>query len=303
MKPLFTSGQLRGILWFIPAVVMLSLLIAYLGRPRLERSLEVAADQVVARPVFDTLSQRQDRYPNHSTRARGERYPAGDRTERPAPFAFDPNALDAAGFERLGFSPRQAEVILRYRASLGGFRDISQFADCYVVSREMFARLEPYITLVASPETSREPLPEPAARTAAVRFGPVELNGADSASLVTVSGIGALTAGRILALRSALGGFANKEQLAEVRGMTRENYERILGQIFVDSAGIRKIDINFASPQQLATHPYFMPEVLRKVVKNRQLKGGWSSTEQLIEDKTLTREQAERLAPYLIFNP
>ena len=130
---------------------------------------------------------------------------------------------------------------------------------------------------------------------------PVELNTADSAALRSVSGIGAKTVGAILDYRRRLGGFCRAEQLAEVRGVTESNYERILKQISIDSCRISKIDINFATPKALAEHPYIAPRTLRKILKRRQLKGGWSTLEEMIEDGILTREEADRLHPYLRF--
>ena len=129
---------------------------------------------------------------------------------------------------------------------------------------------------------------------------PVELNTADSATLRSVSGIGEKTVGAILDYRRRLGGFCRAEQLAEVKGVTESNYERIVKQISVDSCRISKI-INFATPKAMAAHPYIPPRMLRKIVKQRQLKGGWSTLEELIEDDILTREEAARLRPYLRF--
>ncbi len=200
---------------------------------------------------------------------------------------FDPNLLTAGEFQRLGFSVRQAEAIVNHRAQLGGFRTVAEFGECYVVRGTMFERLEPYVRIAP-------PAPKTPQR--------VDLNTADSASLVALRGIGALTAGRIAAYRTRLGGFVRAEQLAEIKGMTEENYERIVQQIFVDSGGIQKIDINFAAPEKLSGHPYISPEMLRRIVKNRQLKGGWSTTEEMIHDGTITEAQAARLAPYLKFN-
>ena len=48
-------------------------------------------------------------------------------------------------------------------------------------------------------------------------------------------------------------------------------------------------------------HPYMAPRTLRKLLKARQLKGGWSTLEELVKDDILTREEAARLAPYLQF--
>jgi DNA uptake protein ComE-like DNA-binding protein len=103
--------------------------------------------------------------------------------------------------------------------------------------------------------------------------------------------------------RARLGGFVRAEQLAEVRGVTEQNYELILPQIFVDTLAIQKIDINFAPARILAVHPYIGAEALRKLLKQRQLKGGWRNTGELVEDKIFTPADAEKLHPYLLFRP
>ena len=202
-------------------------------------------------------------------------------------FLFDPNRLDEEGFRALGFTKRQTEVILRYREMIGGFRDAEEFAECYPV-RDRFEKLEPYLRIAPPPE--EKPLR-------------VELNGADSAQLVSIRGIGPTTAARIVEYRARLGGFARPEQLQEIRGMTERNYEMILQQICVDSSKIQKIDINFADPKQLAGHPYLTALARRKILKQRQLKGGWRTIGDMITDKTLSAQEAEKLSPYLRFTP
>ena len=130
----------------------------------------------------------------------------------------------------------------------------------------------------------------------------VDLNAADSAALIAVSGIGAGTVGRIMEYRARLGGFAAVEQLAEVRGITEQNYLRIVEQIYVDPKDIRKIDINFAPAKVLAEHPYLRAQTLRKLLKERQLKGGWRSITELETDHIFNEEELVRLGPYLVFN-
>lgn len=183
-------------------------------------------------------------------------------------------------------SKRQAEAFIRWR-DLSGIYDMEELRDCYVVSDSVASALEPYVIF---PERKPRPIEEP-----------VELNTADSAALRSVSGIGPKTVVSILVYRERLGGFLRAEQLAEVPGVTERNYEKILKQIYCDSCKIRKIDINFASPKVLGRHPYIAPRTLRKLLKARQLKGGWSTAEELVEENILTREEAARLAPYLRF--
>ncbi|MDL2320517.1 helix-hairpin-helix domain-containing protein [Alistipes sp. OttesenSCG-928-B03] len=248
------------------------------------------------------------------SRIAGERNTVGRNTgERSAAATvepFDPNELDAAGFTALGFSLRQAEVIVKYRASIGGFRSAEQFRQCYVVSDEKMRTLAPYIRIggadaagnaAASPTASGDSdgQSHESPRTL------IDINTADSATLRSVSGIGEKLAGRIMDYRARLGGYVRVEQLLEIPGMYEDNFVRIAEQIFVDSCKIRKIDINFATPKELTEalerHPYISREGLRKLLKNRQLKGGWRTIGDMADENIVTQEQAARLGSYLIF--
>ena len=203
----------------------------------------------------------------------------------PGPFRID--TVSARYLRAIGaLSKRQAEVFIRWR-DLSGIYDMEDLSECYVVSDSVATALEPYVIF---PERKARPIEQP-----------VELNTADSATLRSVTGIGPKTVVAIMHYRERLGGFVRAEQLAEVPGVRERNYEKILKQIYCDSCEIRKIDINFASPKELGRHPYIPPQTLRKLLKRRQLKGGWSTAEELIEDDIMTREEAARLVPYLRF--
>lgn len=208
----------------------------------------------------------------------------------PEPLPPQPFRIDTVSVRYLraigALSKRQAEAFVRWR-DLSGIYDMEELRDCYVVSDSVAAALEPYVIF---PERKPRPTEQP-----------VELNTADSATLRSVNGIGPRTVVSILNYRERLGGFLRAEQLAEVPGVTERNYEKILKQIYCDSCKIRKIDINFASPKVLGRHPYIAPQALRKLLKARQLKGGWSTAEELVEENIMTRKEAARLAPYLQF--
>ena len=83
--------------------------------------------------------------------------------------------------------------------------------------------------------------------------------------------------------------------------VTEENFHKILPQIWCDSAKIKKIFINFARSKELEVHPYVSNQMLKRIVNYRELKGGWSTIEEMIESNILTDEQAARIAPYLDF--
>ncbi len=216
------------------------------------------------------------------------------------PFCFD--TVSVGYMIRWGFSERQAEVVLRYRDAIGGIRSEKQLRDCYVVDDAMAERLLKYVVFVPSEIVARPDGAE-AEESSGAELTLLELNSADSVMLVAVDGIGAKSAHEIVKYRELLGGFHNLEQLSELKSITESNFEKILQQIYCDSCKISKIDINFAGPKELERHPYVSARALRRIIKQRQLKGGWSRIEEMIDDKILSEDEARRLAPYLRFGP
>lgn len=211
------------------------------------------------------------------------------RTHVVSPVPFRTDTVGEAYLVRIGFSPGRARTFVAI-ARERGFRSAEEVKSYPYFPDTLVDRLAPWMIF-----SNTEAAPEPKL---------VEINAADSATLRSVRGIGEKTVMRILDYRDRLGGFHRKEQLAEVQGVTEENFERILPQISCDSFQIRKIDINFASPKELGAHPYVSPRTLRRLLKwrqQRETKGGWSTVEELVEEHILTRDEAIRLRPYLRF--
>lgn len=209
--------------------------------------------------------------------------------------ALKPFTLDSVGtayLRAVGFTLREAELVIRYRDMIGGYRSMEEFAECYAVDSVMAARLAPYIIFPERTETT---------------FGrktisyPVDLNSADSATLVALRGIGPKSVVHILRYRELLGGYYSTEQLLELSAVTEENFRNFSAQIYCDSAKIKKIYINFARPKELEVHPYLSNRMLRRIINNRELKGGWSTVGEMIEDNIFSEEEAARIAPYLDF--
>ncbi len=208
-----------------------------------------------------------------------------------------PFSLDTVGtsyLQGIGFTRRQAELVIKYRDMIGGYRSIEEFEECYAVDSAMAARLRPYLIFPPRDTLKRYDKER-------VKF-PIEINSADSVMLCRVSGIGAKSASHILFYRELLGGYHSVSQILELKVVTEENFQRILPQIYCDSAKIKKININFARPKELEVHPYISNRMLRQIINNRELKGGWSNLEEMIEDDIFSAEEAARIAPYLDFS-
>lgn len=145
-------------------------------------------------------------------------------------FQFDPNTASQEDWIKMGFSERQAAVILKYRNKGGHFSRKEDFRKLYIVDDETYRIFEPYITIHDSfqKESSNGKYfykgnqagngfsKDDQARNGDIK---VELNSADSSELLKINGVGPVFASRIIKYRNKLGGFATTEQVTEVYGM------------------------------------------------------------------------------------
>ena len=208
--------------------------------------------------------------------------------KRFSPRPFEKFGIDTVGvnyLRRIGFSTRQAEALIEYRERGGGIFSMNELRDCYAVSEEMADSLAHFVIL-----SVRNPYE-----------GLIEINSADSATLRKVRGIGAKTVVAVMQYRKLLGGFVRKEQIAELKCVTTENFERICEQIYCDSCKISKIDINFAPASDFEAHPYMSKRALKLILETRESKGGWNSIEEMQMNNIFSEEQARAIAPYLLF--
>ena len=204
------------------------------------------------------------------------------------PRPFEKFAIDTVGvnyLRKIGFSTRQAEALIEYRNRGKGIFSMNELRDCYAVSEEMADSLSHFIIL-----SVRDPFE-----------GLIEINSADSATLRKVRGIGEKTVVAVMQYRKLLGGFVRKEQIAELKCITEENFLRIYEQIYCDSCKISKIDINFAPASEFEHHPYMSRRAAKLILETRESKGGWNSIEEMQSDNIFTEEQARAIAPYLLF--
>lgn len=130
----------------------------------------------------------------------------------------------------------------------------------------------------------------------------VELNGADSASLRKVPGIGEVFAGRIIKFRRLLGGFHTVGQLREVYGLTEERYLRLSPWFSVDSSRIERLHVNTLSSDSLIRHPYLNGIQVRELLRMRSRKGRLSGWNDLALLEEFTQTDRQRLFPYLSFD-
>lgn len=206
---------------------------------------------------------------------------------------FDPNGLPAERWKQLGLSEKQIAVIKRFEAKGGHFYKKEDVQKMYVISPETYAKIEPYIQ-IAPPQFEQKNTPT---KTSKVR---IELNTADSLALDQVSGIGPAFASRILKYRERLGGFYTLEQLKEVYGVDSAHFAQWLPQLALNTAVIRKIDINTASFEELKRHPYLSYKQINALIQYRKQHGAYTNLSDLKNIPLFTDEILRKLAPYFI---
>ncbi len=194
-------------------------------------------------------------------------------------FRFDPNTVSVDDLCRLGFTPRQAESIDKYRRSGGRFSRKEDFMKSYVVSDSIYLRLKEYIDI---------PL--------------VDLNIADSADFDALSGIGGWFAKKMIDHRKALGGYSYKEQLMDIHRFDMEKYEGLADLIMVSPRYTTPYPLWSLSADSLRMHPYINNlETARSIVLYRQSvpRAQWT-VEGLHDAGIVTEDQYIRLSKCLI---
>jgi len=215
------------------------------------------------------------------------------------PFPFNPNTLTEDEWKQIGLTDRQIRNIMNYQAKGGKFYSKNDLAKLYTISEEDFAQLEPFIVL---PEISRgtsnkalekkqenqqfEEKPKPEKKPIPI----VDLNTVDSTTLVELPQIGPFMALRIIEFRDRLGGFIDKEQLRDVKGMDSARFATIQPYINIGEVETRKIDINRADFKALVHHPYLNYEQVKRIFNQREKRGMIKNWEQL---RTVLKDEGE----------
>lgn len=206
-------------------------------------------------------------------------------------FSFDPNLVSFNELIELGVDNRIAQTILNYRTKGGRFYKSEDLLKIYGLDSSLYKKLEAYITITPPKEQYYKSTEE--------KLKVLEINTADTVDFKTLPGIGSVYAKRICNFRKALGGFIQVDQLMEVYGITRENYELIESQLSVDSSRIERININFADVRELQLHPYCSRQMATDIVQYRSVKGSFEALDCLVKDSVLEPKAFQKLKPYL----
>ncbi|WP_118975445.1 ComEA family DNA-binding protein [Taibaiella koreensis] len=214
---------------------------------------------------------------------------------------FDPNTASEEVLTGLGLPLRTARTLIKYRSKGGRFRKKDDLQKLYTLRPEDYERIAPYVRIAGEREVAGgvQDRPEWKTEPAEVPSGPLELNTADAGALIALRGIGPGYSRRILSFRESLGGFIQVVQLKEVYGFPDSTYQQLKDQLTVDPGLVKKINVNLATEEELARHPYIGKKLASGIIKLRSDLGSFAEIEQLRQVPLINEEKYRKIAPYL----
>ena len=219
-------------------------------------------------------------------------------------FVFNPNTVTEVDAQKLGFSKKLSARLVNFRNKGGKFYKPEDLKKLYGLSPKLYAELEDYILIPnTKKEYKRDSVFTKNARTYEKKTytkALVEINSADSLSIVFLKGIGPGFTKRIIKYRSMLGGFHSINQLKEVYGMTDSLFLVLSSQIKLNPDAVTKIPINAIDFNSLRKHPYFNFQIAQAIINYRSKRG--KLTEEDIKALGMfSDEKLSLILPYLSY--
>ncbi|MBA2329575.1 MAG: helix-hairpin-helix domain-containing protein [Flavisolibacter sp.] len=212
-------------------------------------------------------------------------------------FTFDPNTLTVEGWKKLGLKERTIKTIQNYVTKGGRFYKPEDLKKIWGLDIIFYERVKDYIVI---PQKEK-----PIFQTAYNNLKPekkflvVNINTADTTSLIALPGIGPKLSSRIIAFREKLGGFYSIDQIAETYGLPDSTFQKIKKHLVADPDHIKKININTATKEQIRSHPYFDWNLANAIVEYRNQHGMYKSIDEVKKIILITETTFHKIFHYL----
>ena len=216
-------------------------------------------------------------------------------------FSDKPIFIDTAGISALtaiGFSKYQATIIFNYIQKGGAIYTRKELAKIYSIDQKTIDLTASKIIFSDSNSRKYQQKSNPFF----VKKVPkkVELNSCDSASLDSVFFMSSYLAGRIINYRNRIGGFFELTQIQLIYGIDSAVYAKIAKHLSLDTANIKRIDINKVSFERLAQHPYIGYKLAKVMVNYRAQHGPFKSKSDLKNIILLHEEIFRKIERYIL---
>ncbi len=312
----FTRKERVGVLFLLTLVIILFVLPYFFRTPVGEP--DPGTYHQLKSEIEKFESKRSDSIVNSNTHDRYSTTPESSKRKNGNPviraytqmFYFDPNQLDAEGWQRLGITDQLAITIRHYIEKGGRFRKAEDLKKLYGLHSADYDRLYPFVRIAVKKEDHAFP-DIAAARIHSEDYAmritkkPVitDINQADSTDWARLPGIGKKLASRIIHFREALGGFYRVEQVGETFGLPDSTFRNIKPDLRLSETKLIQIDLNGSTKEMLQAHPYIRWQFAQAIVAYRSQHGYFHSVDELLQLARMDSAKLERLRPYLMVKP
>lgn len=211
-------------------------------------------------------------------------------------FTFNPNTATNAQLRKLGFTERNIKSLRKYQSKGGRLRKPEDILKLYGLTMEHKQALLPFVVIDDNPVWMQDTA---SAKKKFAAPAVVELNTADSATLVALRGIGPKTAKRIVDYRNKLGGFVKTEQLTELWGFDPDVLYDLQDRITVDAGKAKLFNVNNVTQDELKQHPYFKYKLSQAIVNYRMQHGPYRQLADLRKIVLVNDSVYQRIILYL----
>ena len=220
-------------------------------------------------------------------------------TQKSELFPFNPNKTSIDDWIRLGLSKKNAHTIKNYLEKGGVFRSIDDLRKIYGIPEKLIETILPFAVFEEPQIHVKNKVDKFQRDTKSIHL---DLNQADSTSLVSLPGIGEKLASRIIKYRNKLGGFVKLNQLMEVYGLQDSVFITISPMLFLDpNFPINKIDVNTVEYTTFSKHPYASFSIAKIIIAYRKAHGGINGVDDFYSIAGIPRENLDKLIPYCVF--
>lgn len=216
---------------------------------------------------------------------------------------FDPNTDNLESLIEKGVPKGVAKNIVNYRNAGGKYYKAEQLKKLYAMNDSIYRALLPFIHIDQSQREKNDDNKEfdrsQTPTVAKVSTKKININTATAADFESQKGIGPAFANRIIKFRDILGGFYAVDQLKEVYGFPDSTYQALKNEWIVNPEEVKKIDINAATYNDLARHPYIGKQLASEILKFIKQNGHFKEKDNLTQVPLLNEEKYRKIAPYI----
>jgi len=217
--------------------------------------------------------------------------------------SFNPNYISDYKGYTLGLSASQMDRLRKFRSQNKFVNSAQEFQAVTGVSDSLLNKVSPFFKFpdwVTKKQTKIKR--EASQKEMRYKVKVQDVNQATANDLRQINGIGEKLSARIIKFRDRLGGFLVNEQLYDVYGLEPEVVDKALRRFQVlHPPEVKKININTANIDELASLVYLRYDVAQNIVGYREENGAFTSLEDLFNVSEFPVNKIDRIRLYLSY--